>query len=134
VSKILIIDDDVDFVRSTQAVLKEEAHTVVTAHNGKDGFREAKRQHPDLILLDVMMTHDTEGFEIAQQLKDDYETCHLPVIIITGIRKAKTLPFRFEPDEDWLPVKAVLEKPVPPEELLKAVDAALDTTSKKKTS
>jgi len=134
VSKILIVDDDVDFVRSTQAILTEEGHVVATAHNGKDGFREAKREHPDLVLLDVMMTHDTEGFEIARQLKEDPETCRLSVIIITGIRKARTLPFRFEPDEDWLPVKAVLEKPVPPEQLLKAVDAALDQSGKKKKS
>lgn len=129
-SKILIVDDDVDFVDSTRALLEEQEYTVVSAYNGKDGYREAKCQHPDLMLLDVMMTHDTEGFEIANQLKDDVETSDLPVIIITGIRKAKTLPFRFEPDEDWLPVKAVLEKPVSPKELLKTIEKALDKKKK----
>jgi len=129
VSEILIVDDDIDFVGSTQALLEEQEHTVVSAYNGKDGFREAKRRHPDLILLDVMMTHDTEGFEIVRQLKDDIETCNVPVIMITGIRKAKTLPFRFEPDEDWLPVKAVLEKPVLPEKLLKTIQEALKKKS-----
>ena len=129
-SEILIVDDDVSFVDSTRALLEEQEYTVVSACNGKDAYREAKGRHPDLMLLDVMMAHDMEGFEIARQLKDDGETSDIPVIIITGIKKAKTLPFRFEPDEDWLPVKAVLEKPVFPEELLKTIEEVLDNRKK----
>ncbi|HPP13418.1 MAG TPA: hypothetical protein PKW42_11875, partial [bacterium] len=63
----------------------------------------------------------TEGFDIARNLKNDATTCEIPVVIITGIRKDMNLPFGFEPDEDWLPVKAVLEKPIKPETLLKTV-------------
>jgi CheY-like chemotaxis protein len=72
-----------------------------------------------------MMTRENEGFEVAKQLKSDPATRHIPIILITGIRKAKNLPFGFEPDDDWLPVKAVLEKPVPPEALLAHVAEAL---------
>ena len=124
-AKILLVDDDTELLESTTALLDAKGYTVATAVNGETGFAKARQEKPDLILLDVMMTTDREGFEIAQKLKADETTRHVPVIIMTGIRKAKHLPFSFEPDEDWLPVKAVLEKPLRPEVLLKAVADAL---------
>lgn len=122
---ILIIDDDKDFVESNKLLLESNGYSVITAHNGTDGFVLARKEQPDLMLLDVMMKHDTEGFDVVRKLNKDKHTKDLPVIIITGIRKAKTLPFRFEPDEDWLPVKAVLEKPVLPQVLLDKVKSFL---------
>ena len=124
-AKILIVDDDEDFIESITAVLEGEGYKVSAAYNGTDGFNKAKKEKPDLMILDVMMTSDSEGFEVARKLHEDAETKNLPVVMITGIRKAKNLPFSFEPDEDWLPVKAVLEKPVKPEILLKKVKEAL---------
>jgi len=124
-SKILIVDDDAELVESTRALLEAKGYTVLTAPNGAQGYQKAKKDKPDLMLLDVMMAHDSEGFEVARQIKEDAETRRIPVIIITGIRKAKSLPFSFESDEDWLPVKAVLEKPIKPDVLLKKVAEAL---------
>lgn len=120
-SKVLIVDDSPDFRNSTGELLESAGFEVLTAENGKAGMEQAAAASPDVILLDVMMTHDTEGFDAAKELKKNPATAEIPVIIITGIRKEKTLPFRFEPDEDWLPVKAVLEKPVDPEELLREI-------------
>ncbi|OGV57970.1 MAG: hypothetical protein A2283_15500 [Lentisphaerae bacterium RIFOXYA12_FULL_48_11] len=124
-ARILIVDDDQELIEATTAVLEEHGHKVFYACTGSEGFNMAKLEKPDLILLDVMMEHDSVGFEIARALHDDEATSSLPVIIITGVRKAKNLPFKFEPDEDWLPVKAVLEKPVSPELLIESVDKAL---------
>lgn len=124
-AKILVVDDDVDFVDATSTLLRAKKYTVVSAPNGEEGYTKAKTETPDLILLDVMMTHDAEGFEIARRFKEDPATKGIPIIMITGIRKAKNLPFGFEPDDDWLPVKAVLEKPVKPDELLKKIEEAL---------
>lgn len=120
--KVLIIDDNTDFVEAIATLLDVKGYEVTTANNGKDGVAKAKSGLPDLILLDVMMTHKTEGFDTAKSLKEDKTTKDIPVIIITGIRKDMNLPFGFSPDEDWLPVKAVIEKPVKPEVLLKAVE------------
>jgi len=124
-ARILIVDDDFELIEATRAVLESCGHVVSCASNGAEGYAKAKKEKPDLMLLDVMMTHDSEGLEVARKLKEDPATSSLPVIIITGIRKAKNLPFRFEPDEEWLPVKAVLEKPVKPETLLASVEEAL---------
>lgn len=124
-AKILIVDDDVEMVDSTRTLLEANGYKVASAPHGAAGYDKARSEKPDLILLDVMMTTDREGFEIAQKLKADESTRHIPVIIVSGIRKAKHLPFSFEPDDDWLPVKAVLEKPVQPELLLRSVKLAL---------
>ena len=120
-AKILIIDDDPDLVESTSALLQSSGYTVAAAADGAEGLAKARKEKPDLILLDVMMATDREGFEVARKLREDEATSGVPVILVTGIRKAKHLPFSFEPDEDWLPVKAVLEKPLKPEALLKSV-------------
>ena len=119
--KILIIDDDPDIIIATQTILEAEHYEVLSAKNGEEGFNKAKNEIPALILLDVMMTHETEGFDVVRHLKDEQRTKAIPVIIVTSIRQSKKLPFKFEPDEDWLPVKAIIEKPVKPDELLKLV-------------
>jgi len=124
-ARILVVDDDAELVDSVRAILEAEGHTVLTAANGEEGCRQAFAAKPDLMLLDVMMATDTEGFDVSRKLKSNEATRNLPVIIVTGIRKAKRLPFGFEPDEDWLPVKQVLEKPVKPEDLLRSVANAL---------
>lgn len=124
-AKILIVDDDAEMVESTRTLLEADGYKVVAAPHGDAGYAKAREEKPDLILLDVMMQTDREGFEIAQKLKADEATRHIPVIIITGIRRAKQLPFKYEPDDDWLPVKAVLEKPVQPDILLRTLKQAM---------
>ncbi len=120
--KVLMIDDDPEFIEAITNVLDAKGYEVVSASNGKDGVEKAKAENPDIILLDVMMTTESEGFDVAREMAKDDSAKNIPVIILTGIRKAMSLPFGFEPDETWLPVKKVLEKPVKPEVLLKAIE------------
>ena len=83
--KILLIDDDVDFVAANTLLLEAKGYTVVSAHDGDSGVAKAKEEIPDLILLDVMMTHDTEGFDVSRRLKDIPELEKTVVIMLTGI-------------------------------------------------
>jgi CheY-like chemotaxis protein len=129
-AKILVVDDDREIIESSKILLESKGYSVVTALNGAEGLKMARSEKPDLMLLDVMMAHDRDGFEVAQKLKQEADTRHIPVIIITGITKSKNLPFKFEPDEDWLPVNAVLNKPVQPEALLKKIEELLLATRK----
>jgi CheY-like chemotaxis protein len=119
--KVLMIDDDPEFVEAISNLLDAKGYDVHTASNGKDGVAKAKVEDPDIILLDVMMTTKNEGFNVARELHDDQKLKDTPIIIMTGIRREMNLPFGFEPDEAWLPVKRVLEKPVKPEVLLSAI-------------
>jgi len=120
--RVLVVDDDPEFVEAVTNVLDAKGYDVDSAPNGKIGVAKAKEQKPDIILLDVMMTTKSEGFDVAREMHKDKKLKNVPVIIITGVRKEMNLPFGFEPDETWLPVKGVLEKPVKPEVLLRTVE------------
>jgi len=120
--KVLVIDDDNEFVDAMVNVLDAKGYDVDQAPNGKVGMAKAKEQKPDIILLDVMMTTKSEGLDVARELSKDAKLKSVPIILITGVRKEMALPFGFEPDETWLPVKGVLEKPVKPDVLLKAIE------------
>jgi two-component system, OmpR family, alkaline phosphatase synthesis response regulator PhoP len=116
-----MIDDDPEFVEAISNLLDAKGYDVHTASNGKEGIEKAKAQNPDIILLDVMMTTKDEGFNVARGLHDNEQLKDTPIIMMTGIRREMNLPFGFEPDEAWLPVRKVLEKPVKPEVLLAAI-------------
>jgi len=120
--KVLMIDDDQEFVEAITNVLEAKGYDVVSANDGKDGVAKAKKERPNIILLDVMMTTKSEGFDVAREMSKDLNLKGTPVVMLTGIRREMNLPFGFEPDADWLPVKAVLEKPVKPEVLLKTIE------------
>jgi CheY-like chemotaxis protein len=123
--KVLIIDDDPEFTEAVTTLLESKGFEITSAPNGKEGFAKAKSIVPDAILLDVMMTHKSEGFDVARSLTEEKKTKGIPIIMITGIRKEMNLPFGFEPDEEWLPVKKLLEKPIKPEALLKALEESI---------
>jgi len=119
--KVLMIDDDPEFIEAISNLLDAKGYDVYTASDGKEGVAKARAENPDMILLDVMMTTKNEGFNVARELHGDQTLKDIPIIIMTGIRREMNLPFGFEPDETWLPVKKVLEKPVKPEVLLAAI-------------
>ncbi len=128
--KILVIDDDNDFVDATKLLLEANDYQVITANNGQEGFQKVKKESPDLILLDMMMTYKTEGAETAKAITADAAVKDVPIIMITGAKKEYSFPFELKADQDNLPIKAILEKPVDPENLLKNVSIFLSRRGK----
>ncbi len=123
-AKILLVDDDVDFVEATKTVLESKPYEVIVAHEGEEGLRKARKENPDLILLDIIMPVK-DGFTAAEQLKKDPQLSKIPVIMLTSFstKGAGTgIPlsrgFTLEA-EDYI------EKPVTPEELLRRVETYL---------
>ena len=125
--KILVVDDDVQFVDTVKTLLESVGYEVSYAYQVKKGLELAKAMTPDLILLDVMFAGPSgpDGFEVSRQLHQDSALKDIPVIILSGVRKAMELPFKFEPDETWMPVKAFLEKPIKPDKLLPEIEKVL---------
>jgi two-component system, OmpR family, alkaline phosphatase synthesis response regulator PhoP len=127
-ANILIIDDDRDLVESIRIVLESRKYNVRTAYNGKDGFQKIQEKAPDLILLDVMMATDTEGFSLAYKLRNNPAYREIPIIMVTGFTKkmAETGPEKFQHimGESW-PVTQFLEKPIDPEQLLSVIEEIL---------
>src|SRR5512142_2060563 len=123
--KILLVDDDVDFVASTRDLLEAHGYRVISAHDGTEGLELAKREQPDLMVLDVMMATKTEGFEVARKIPACPELRNMPVLLVTGIRGEMKLGFRLEPNETWLPVSRIMEKPIDPAAFVAAVGELL---------
>jgi len=125
---ILIIDDDRDLVNSIRIVLESKDYNVRVAYNGKEGFGKIEEKTPDLIVLDVMMATDTEGFDLAFKLKNNPKYQGTPIVMITAFPKkmAEEGPDKFQHilGESW-PVSHFLEKPIDPEELLSTVEDIL---------
>jgi two-component system alkaline phosphatase synthesis response regulator PhoP len=130
---ILIIDDDRDLVESIRIVLESRKYGVRTAYNGKEGYQRIQEKSPDLIILDVMMATDTEGFSLAYKLRNNPDYKEIPIIMVTGFTKkmAEAGPEKFQHimGENW-PVTQLLEKPIDPEELLSVIEGVLEETSK----
>ena len=122
---ILLVDDDRDFVESNKDLLEAQGYRILTAYDGKSGLETALRERPDLMILDVMMASDTEGFEVSRKIPEKPELRNMRVLLVTGIRRAMHLPFGFEPDESWLPVSDILEKPIVPERLIERIGKIL---------
>src|SRR5437763_3016051 len=83
-AKILVVDDEVKNVKRMEAILAPRGYTVVQAYNGKEALQQVQWQRPDLILLDVMMP-GMNGFEVCRRLKDNADTCLIPVVIMTAL-------------------------------------------------
>jgi DNA-binding response OmpR family regulator len=79
--KILAVDDHVHIVRLIQVNLDKE-FIVITAGDGEEGMEKARRERPDLIILDVVMPKK-DGFAMLSELKEDPTLCHVPVIMLT---------------------------------------------------
>ena len=80
---ILIVDDEVDVIQILDFKLKEEGYETITAEDGEEALKKAKKHKPDLILLDLLMPM-MDGGEVARKLRDDTKTKDIPVIILTA--------------------------------------------------
>lgn len=119
-NKILLIDDDIDFVEATKTVLESEAYDVIVAYEGEEGLQKAKEENPDLILLDVIMPVK-DGFTAAEQLKKDPQLSKIPVLMLTAF--SSKVQETSIPRSRGLTLEAedYIEKPVTPAELLARV-------------
>ncbi|MCD6574695.1 response regulator [Candidatus Aerophobetes bacterium] len=123
--KVLLVDDEVDFVEINKAALESKGYEVIPAYTGKEGLEKALKEKPDIIILDVMMTTKTEGFDVARELRKRKEMQDVPIIMLTAIRERMDIKWEIQPDEEWLPVTEFLEKPVPPDKLVEKVEEML---------
>jgi CheY-like chemotaxis protein len=128
---ILIIDDDPDIVLAARTVLESAGYRVNEASNSQRGLESMQARRPDLIILDVMMDTDTEGFEFARKINDAVsgdplaEFKDIPILMLTSV--VSTTPTNLEPDIDDLPVEMFVDKPIDMQDLLGKVAWALET-------
>lgn len=122
-AKVLIVDDDPDFVATTRIVLEKAGHQVIHAASGDAGYRAAKREQPDLVILDVIMDSVLDGLSTSVRMHEDSQLRDLPVIMVTSI--ANTDYAELFPTDEYIHISAFLSKPVAPAELVRQVNRLL---------
>ena len=121
-NKILIIDDDPDFVESTKIILESDNYNVISAPGPDEGLKKIAEEKPDLIILDVLWPDKKSGFQICRELKNDSRFNKIPILMITSVDDKYGLGFKnVAGDETWLPSDDFLSKPVVPKALLSKV-------------
>ncbi len=123
--KIMIIDDDIDLVEALRLTLEDAGFEVIDAQEGKKGLDKMVAEKPDLVILDVMMGTQDEGFHIAYQMRNNEEIKDIPIIMLTAVGQETGFSFDKDKDEDFLPVEEFLEKPVDPDKLIEIVKTTL---------
>lgn len=123
-AKILIVDDEPDIVTALGIRLKSAGYEAITAADGMEGLDAARKQNPDLILLDIMLPK-LDGYKVCRILKFDENYRHIPIIMIT----AKVTDVNKKMGEE-VGADAYITKPFNPEELMAKIKETLEKSKK----
>lgn len=118
-SKVLVVDDDPDFVLINRTILEAEGYEVLEAANGSEALEIMRRDRPDLVLLDVMMSTTLEGVDVSREVESDPDLKNVPIVMVSSIA---TSEYAAEfPDDEHIPIAAWISKPIQPAVLLRTV-------------
>jgi len=123
--RILVVDDNADFRAVCRTLLEAAGFEVSEAGDAEAGFRQVSSADPDLVILDVLMPSEYEGFDLARRIREELKLSELPILMLSAVHDVKKPPYRFAPDKAYLPVDGFLDKPVPPELLVRKVQEML---------
>ncbi|MGA2502879.1 MAG: response regulator [Anaerolineales bacterium] len=117
---ILCIEDEQEMIDLIRLILSRRGFEILGANGGKEGLEMIRKNHPDLVLLDLMMP-EMDGWEVYQQMKADETTRDIPVIVVTAKAQSidKVLGLHIAKVDDYI------AKPFSPQELLASVDTVL---------
>jgi len=127
---VLLVDDDPDLIACTSTMLTSAGYRVVSAQDSNEARERIKEGKPDLIVLDVMMGTQAEGFHFSYELRGNPKTADIPIILLTGVSQATGMDFGAEKDSEFIQADEFLDKPVNPKELFEKVAALLEKSEK----
>jgi len=119
---VLVVDDDEDVVALISSALSKH-YRVITAYSGHECLQVLAGERPDIILLDVIMTHLSDGLDCLRKIKENPGTRGIPVIMMTSVNDV--YDYRTQIEESFFPHDRWLDKPVQPEALLKNIREVL---------
>ncbi len=118
--KILVVDDEVDLVKTIQFSLELEGYKVLVSYNGEDALNQARKENPDLILLDIMLPK-LDGYKVCRLLKFDEQYKHIPILMMTAKTQEKDKLMGKETGAN-----EYITKPFDMEELMEKIKAYLN--------
>jgi CheY-like chemotaxis protein len=120
---VLIVDDDPDFVEASRMVLEHEGYQVVAAADGEQGIRAMRREQPNLVILDVMMSGVLDGLNASMRIRAEQGLDRTPILMISSITSSDYASMF--PTDEYVPVDSFLSKPVGPKQLISEVERLL---------
>ncbi len=126
-AKILLVDDDPDFLEQHRLVLEGLGHRVLTATDADRALELADREAPDAFVLDLIMEHTDSGARLSRALRRDPRFKAAPIIMLTSVVDTTGFEFRRNPTEvlNWMKADAWFDKPVPLAEIAKTLQRLL---------
>ena len=120
--RVLIVDDDKEFVKLYSLFLKNKGLEVIAAYSAAEALETLASSSPDVVVLDVMMEHFDSGFNVSKDIKEKH--ADLPIILMTAISEETGMDFRPQSDEekDLMHADAFLDKSASPESLLEKIN------------
>lgn len=122
---ILVVDDDPDFICAHQIALERAGYTVDAASNGGEALERLSRGGVDLVVLDVMLEHDSEGFEVCYAMRQHPDLQNIPVLMVSSVEREGHNVFDPEAPRSCLMCDDFARKPVAPAELVQRVGTLL---------
>lgn len=119
--RVLVVDDNINFLQLAQLALGTDDYEVHTATDGQDGFEQAKKLMPDIILMDVMMPR-VSGLELLRMMLSDDEVRSIPILVMTASHFDPSTEQVFKQESN---VKGFLQKPCPVNTLREQIALAL---------
>jgi CheY-like chemotaxis protein len=132
--KIVVIDDNTDFLFTMETFLQKNGFEVHTADDGQKGIDLIRKERPDLILLDIMMETLFSGFEVCKAVRSDNELRHLPIIGISAMGEELDINYSQWPDYEYFRPDAFLDKPIDRQRMLQLIPEAVQKAQKQKRS
>lgn len=132
--KVVVVDDDKDYLFTMETFLKRNDFEVLTADNGKDGLELIKKEQPDVIFLDVMMETMFSGYEVCKAIRSDPELEFTPIVGISGMGDELGVKYEQYRDDKYFTPDVFVEKPVDKQLLMEVVEQAIEKAKKRKKS
>jgi two-component system alkaline phosphatase synthesis response regulator PhoP len=123
--KVLIVDDEPDFVAMLKENLEDEGYLIEVAYNGVEAINKVKINPPDAIVLDVMMP-EKDGFQVCSELKNDDQYADIPIILLTAVSDHVSSTQYSHSQGMNMEADDYLSKPASPDEIAESLKALLD--------
>ncbi len=125
-ARVLLIDDDPDIHLAIRMILEPLGHTVACYQTGQAGLDAVRREPPDLVILDIMLTHPSEGLQVACELRRDSLLKSIPLVLMSAIGQSIGMEYGREVCPEVMSADMFLEKPFDAKTLREAVSWILE--------
>lgn len=125
--RILLVDDDPDFIEINKIVLEANGFETDTANTSAEALEKIRTNDYDMAIIDLIMEELDSGFTVAYGIRDNEKTRELPILMLTSAQEQTGFNFELSKDQAWMKVDDFAAKPLKPADLLERVGTLLNT-------